>query len=304
MVPWFPPLEPQDQPAIIQPSTLPRSAWIGVIGHVLLSNTGKKPKLKWGSASSAANSQAELAILPAILGCIQHLILAPVAPYPSPSIGAVDYRSTTVHAVAAYCRGSRVFWLAPFMSSTNLIGLMYSTVQRGLHGPSPPCPCPACAPCTDRQTGPGTAQGSRAGRPRVQVRLLSLSRDLLWVPNLISLATRLPYLFLSYTVHEEQASQKRTDRKLQHHLSFTFVCRLAAISRDPARIPLVCSPKQSISTCPPGCCTATKQPPPFTPHWRDPELLAQLVRGYMPPSPSPPACAPPCPPLRASSELR
>lgn len=151
----------------------------------------------------------------------------------------------------------------------------------------------------------GQAQRRAAGQVGRGCRCgCSLSRDLLWVPNLISLATRLPYLFLSYTVHEEQASQKRTDRKLQHHLSFTFVCRLAAISRDPARIPLVCSPKQSISTCPPGCCTATKQPPPFTPHWRDPELLAQLVRGYMPPSPSPPACAPPCPPLRASSELR
>lgn len=85
------------------------------------------------------------------------------------------------------------------------------------------------------------------------------------MPNLISLATRLPYLFLSYTVHEEQPSQKRTERKLQNHLFFTFVCRLAAISRDPPRIPLVCSPKQSISTCPPGCCTATKQTPLYPP---------------------------------------
>lgn len=178
---------------------------------MLLSNTGKKPKLKWGSASSAANSQAELAILPAILGCIQHLILAPVAAYPSPSIGAVDYRSTTVHAVAAYCRGSRVFWLAPFMSSTNLIGLMYSTVQRGLHGPSPPCPCPACAPCTDRQTGPGTAQGSRAGRPRVQVRLLSLSGPTLGAQFNFSRDTSAVPLPLLH--RPRGASKSKTDRE-------------------------------------------------------------------------------------------
>lgn len=99
----------------------------------------------------------------------------------------------------------------------------------------PPCPCPACAPCADRL---GQAQGSecRAGGQVVSLGCgCPLLRDLLWVPNLISLATRLPYLFLSYTVQEEQASQ--TDReKAPAPPVLLFVCRLAAIIRDPDRI--------------------------------------------------------------------
>lgn len=140
---------------------------------MLLPNTRKKPKLKWGSASSAANSQAELAILPAILGCIQHLILAPVAPYPSPSIGAVDYyHSTTVHAVAAYCRGSGCVLVGAIhvIHQFDRSDVQYSTAWPAwsLHlAPVQPVP----RALTDRL---GQAQ-RRAGRRRVLVRLLSPS---------------------------------------------------------------------------------------------------------------------------------
>lgn len=130
----------------------------------------------------------------------------------------------------------------------------------------PPCPCPACAPCADRL---GQAQGSECRAAGQQGRWAgrcgcSLLRDLLWVPNLISLATRLPYLFLSYTVQEEQASQ--TDReKAPAPPVFLIVCRLAAISRDPARIPWFApasNPSQRVS---PAVAQQPSKPPLLLP---------------------------------------
>lgn len=192
------------------------------------SPTRAGPKLKWGSASSAANSQlrqphrvaSEHPICPSS---------TPIAPYRT-----APYRNfgACIHGGAAHCRGAAVFWLAPFMSWTKLIGLMYSRYLQysvACMAP-PPCPCPACAPCTDRQ-GQAHHGGSRAGR----LVALSFGTSLGAQFNFSRDTSAVPLSLLHRPRGASKA--KRTERKLQHHQFFNLVCRLAAISRDPARIP-------------------------------------------------------------------
>lgn len=118
------------------------------------------------------------------------------------------------------------------MSWTKLIGLMYSRYLQysvACMGP-PPCPCPACAPCTGRQ-GQAHHGGCRAGR----LVALSFGTSLGAQFNFSRDTSAVPLSLLHRPRGASKA--KRTERKLQHHQFFNLVCRLAAISRDPARIP-------------------------------------------------------------------
>lgn len=132
----------------------------------------------------------------------------------------------------------------------------------------PPCPCPTCAPCTDR-LGQAQQKEGRAGSWGAVALSFGTSLGAQFNFSRDTSAVPLPLL------HSPRgASKSNGPRESSSTTALQFACRLAAIFSDPARIPWFADPSNPSQRVRP---VVAHQPssPPLTPYWEGPELLAQ-----------------------------